>query len=73
LDFVVSFSHARTSILYAMNYNGMGELHSFPYLGQIPEEEIIPEPSTWTMLTLGVAGFVRVGWRRGLSKSGALP
>jgi len=61
--------------LYAANYTGLqpgSELHNFPFVGEIEEEEVVPEPSTWTMLTLGIAGLGLLGWRRGLTKSGAL-
>ena len=63
-------------LLYAATYTGVSggaEVHDFPYLGQIPQEEVeIPESSTWTMLILGLAGLVLVGRRRALCKSGAL-
>jgi choice-of-anchor A domain-containing protein len=47
--------------LYANNFNGMGELRDFPFMGTEPST--VPEPSTWAMMALGFAGLGFLGFR----------
>ena len=50
--------------LYAKDFNGMGELHDFPFEGALPG--VVPELSSWAMMALGFAGlgFVRLTRRK---------
>jgi choice-of-anchor A domain-containing protein len=60
----VTNSSPMEGFLYANNFNGMGELHDFPFEGSVPGT--VPEPSTWAMMAIGFAslGFLGVRGRR---------
>lgn len=47
-------------LLYAKNFTGNGELHSFPFLGILPATvpAAVPEPSGWVMM---LVGFLAIG------------
>lgn len=45
-------------LLYAKNFTGNGELHSFPFLGMLPATAAVPEPSSWVMM---LVGFLAIG------------
>jgi choice-of-anchor A domain-containing protein len=53
-DATVSNSSPINGFLYAKNFDGMGELHDYPFQGSITSA---PEPSTWAMMALGFAGL----------------
>jgi choice-of-anchor A domain-containing protein len=60
-DATVSNSSPINGFLYAENFDGMGELHDYPFQGAISS---VPEPSTWAMMALGFAGLGFAGLRR---------
>ena len=45
-DATVTNSSQMNGFLYAQNFNGRGELHSYPFEGDLPG---VPEPSTWAI------------------------
>jgi choice-of-anchor A domain-containing protein len=61
-DASVSNSSPINGFLYAKNFTGGGELHDFPFQGNLPGA--VPEPSTWAMMALGFAGLGFLGFRR---------
>jgi choice-of-anchor A domain-containing protein len=61
-DATVTNSSPIEGFLYAKNFNGMGELHDFPFEGALPSAA--PELSSWAMMALGFAGLGCVGLRR---------
>jgi choice-of-anchor A domain-containing protein len=51
--------------LVAANYNGTGELHSYPYTGTFPGSPTpAPEPATMGLFATGLAGLAAVRRRR---------
>jgi choice-of-anchor A domain-containing protein len=61
-DASVTNSSPMEGFLYAENFTGRGELHSFPFDGSV--SGAVPEPSTWAMMALGFAGLGFLGFRR---------
>jgi choice-of-anchor A domain-containing protein len=61
-DATVTNSSPLNGFLYAKNFDGMGELHDYPFEGTISSP--VPEPSTWAMMALGFAGLGFAGLRR---------
>jgi choice-of-anchor A domain-containing protein len=60
-DATVTNGSPMEGFLYAENFNGMGELHDFPFMGTVPSA--VPEPSTWAMMAIGFAGLGFLGFR----------
>ena len=61
-DATVTNSSPINGFLYAEDFNGMGELHDYPFQGTLPSP--VPEPSTWAMMALGFAGLGFAGFKR---------
>jgi choice-of-anchor A domain-containing protein len=61
-DATVTNSSPIEGFLYAKNFDGMGELHNYPFEGALPGAA--PELSSWGMMALGFAGLGCVGLRR---------
>jgi choice-of-anchor A domain-containing protein len=61
-DATVTDSSPMEGFLYAENFTGGGELHDFPFQGNLPRA--VPEPSTWAMMALGFFGLGFLGFRR---------
>jgi choice-of-anchor A domain-containing protein len=61
-DASVTNTSAMEGFLYAENFIGGGELHDFPFQGNVPGT--VPEPSTWAMMGIGFAGLGFLGLRR---------
>ena len=60
-DATVTNNSAMEGFLYAENFTGGGELHDFPFQGNVPGA--VPEPSTWAMMALGFMGLAFLGLR----------
>ena len=60
-DASVTNSSPMEGFLYAKNFTGGGELHDFPFDGNV--SGAVPEPSTWAMMALGFAGLGFLGLR----------
>jgi choice-of-anchor A domain-containing protein len=69
-DATVTNSSPIEGFLYAKNFDGMGELHNYPFEGVLPGSA--PELSTWAMMALGFAGLGGVGLRRRTAPKPAL-
>ncbi|WP_373991632.1 collagen-binding domain-containing protein [Duganella sp. BuS-21] len=52
----VQAGSAMNGFLYAESYTGPGELHDRNFLGTLPTAPV-PEPSTWAMMGVGLAGL----------------
>jgi choice-of-anchor A domain-containing protein len=61
-DATVTNSSPINGFLYAENFTGGGELHDFPFQGNLPGA--VPEPSTWAMMAIGFAGLGFLGLPR---------
>ena len=60
-DATVTNTSPMEGFLYAKNFIGGGELHDFPFQGNVPSA--VPEPSTWAMMAIGFAGLGFLGLR----------
>ena len=60
-DASVTNSSPIEGFLYAENFTGGGELHDFPFQGNV--SGAAPEPSTWAMMAIGFAGLGFLGLR----------
>ncbi len=60
-DATVTNNSPMEGFLYAENFTGHGELHDFPFEGNVPGA--VPEPSTWAMMAIGFAGLGFLGFR----------
>lgn len=60
-DATVTNTSAMEGFLYAENFTGGGELHDFPFQGNVPGA--VPEPSTWAIMAMGFAGLGFLGLR----------
>jgi choice-of-anchor A domain-containing protein len=69
-DATVTNSSPINGFLYAKKFDGMGELHNYPFEGVLPGSA--PELSTWAMMALGFAGLGSVGLRRRKAREPAL-
>lgn len=59
----VQAGSAMNGFLYAQSYTGPGELHDRAFLGTLPIAAV-PEPSTWAMMGVGLAGLALVRRRK---------
>lgn len=59
----VSAGSAMNGFLYAANYVGDGELHDRNFAGVLPTSPV-PEPSSWAMMGVGLAGLMLMRCRQ---------